>query len=166
MENCNQKKLARSYFLYIYFTTSSTVWGNNTSVWVEGIGSLTGLLNPSVPINSNESLICVHRYDTLVFRPYADTCDLTLVSIDESLDNNELKVKMLRFEDQLSLEFGEALGPHAELRIININGQVLLRQKLTPIREEFKIDIKRYPPGIYYLSILDGGAFYHGPFIK
>jgi len=152
-----------------YFTSSNITWGDSTSVWVEGIGSLSGLLNPSVPLYGEESLICVHRYDSLAFQwnwSESDTCDLSLVSIEESLSKNNLQVKMSRLEEQLSLELEKTLSPRAELKIINLNGQVILQRNLAPTGEVIEIELKRYSPGIYYLFILDGSDYYYGSFIK
>ncbi|TAL61129.1 MAG: T9SS type A sorting domain-containing protein, partial [Bacteroidetes bacterium] len=69
-------------------------------------------------------------------------------------------------KDKLFFRFENFRDFHAEVKLINITGQVVFEQKTRTQNNALEISIDALPKGFYMYSIKTGGTGFHGKFIK
>lgn len=129
------------------FYLSDTGSSPQQTVWIEGIGSVDGLLRnvrwcqPPDPVHQ---LTCVHQQQTQL---YGSTCDFIFLSLD-NLDSywQQWQVKQNPVIDgEIHLSYPD----HAEFEfsLADTQGKILLRGKQGPI------SVHHLPKGLYFLQV-------------
>lgn len=129
------------------FYLSDTGSSPQQSVWIEGIGSVDGLLRnvrwcqPPDPVHQ---LTCVHQQQTQL---YGSTCDFIFLSLDD-LDSywQQWQVKQNPVIDgEIHLSYPDYA--EFEFSLTDTQGNILLRGKQGPI------SVHHLPKGLYFLQV-------------
>ncbi len=136
--------------------------------WIEGIGSLKGLLFTSgdLPINGlNNDLICFKlNNEILYFNNDYDDCIPLIDGIEiRNSDNSTIKLFPNPAKDNIKFSFGEQLV--SEIQIYDCNGRLYENYKIKQ-QSTFVLLTEKYQPGIYFYKATDkDGCLYTGKFV-
>lgn len=134
-----------------------------TDTLIEDVGSLQGIMLPCCPLISHKELLCYYENDVLVYKnSNYDRCYYnTLPTNINHVESRRFKIYPNPSQQEITILFADdkhrifsiydALG--CQLNVINFNGT------------EYKLDISKYPDGIYYVTV-QGQNPYSQEFIK
>jgi hypothetical protein len=143
------------------------------AIWIEGIGSLTGLFSPCsgmhAPNNTLETLLCylqdneaVYKYPTLSGCYYDNAEDIIYeggifyekkdITSMESKITNDLTVYPNPVDNILVISSSNAAVSFAEFT--GVSGETVYAKRLDANKEN-KIDMGRFAPGSYLLHVYD-----------
>ncbi len=90
----------------------------------------------------------------------------THIGIDELLKRS-LRIYPNPSNGVFNMEFSSALGEDIEIRIINVLGQILREERLSPT-ELYWLDLSNRPQGLYLLQLRQNGRLvaYHKLMVK
>jgi len=121
-------------------------------VWIEGIGSLLGVLNPQYALIVNgdgHGLLCYTENDTLKYIiPGYNSCYQLIDNVFEPEKNN---VNFVIFPNPANDYFITQSQQQAEMEILTIQGQTIIRQLLQQGKTD--IDISGLAKGVYILRL-------------
>lgn len=121
--------------------------------WIEGIGSSGGLLKP-IQINDiflcgcghteDRDIVCFHRNDTLIYRPFFDDCyPLDEVNIEE-IPRTELLVYPNPTPGRISIQAENLV----EISVFDLQGKQIYKGK------ETELDLSKNTKGIYIIKVI------------
>lgn len=122
-----------------------------TDTLIENVGSLQGILLPCCPLISQKELLCYYENDVLVYknsnydRCYYNTLTTNINQVESRrfkiYPNPSKKEITILFADDKHRIFSIYDGLGCQINVIDFNGT------------EYKLDISKYPPGIYYVTV-------------
>ena len=141
-------------------------------VWVEGIGSLSGILNneksPELTWAGSTELNCYYYNDELQYQSYLASeygCNFETLDMDE-LVNNTIRIYPNPANQSFTIDL--SAGGEAEtliLRLYDIYGKCVKQKKIHSIKEQ--TNISTLPYGLYLLKISsDNKTLYSNKLIK
>lgn len=162
---------ARVFFFSYVDTFPPVASSDDEVVWVEGLGSLDGILSPATNFFFYAELGCIHKADELYYQSgswyFGDTCSLDAVSIPHDLESQySIRLGQDREKESLILYFDPAPTEKLQFEILDLNGRTLHTQVLDRLRSEMEISIHSYPPGTYICRLYSASSFYHKIFTK
>jgi hypothetical protein len=135
----------------------------NTDTLIEDLGSTQGIMFPCAPLVLYYTLLCYYENDVLVYknsnfeRCYYNTLPTNISQVESRrfkiYPNPSRQEITILFADDKHRIFSIYDGLGCQLNVINFNGT------------EYKLDISKYPPGIYYVTV-QGQNQYGQEFIK
>lgn len=135
----------------------------NTDTLIEDLGSLQGIMLPCCFLISQKELLCYYENDVLVYKnSNYDRCYYnTLTTSINQVESRRFKIYPNPSQQEITILFADDKyrifsiynGLGCQLNVINFNGT------------EYKLDISKYPPGIYYVTV-QGQNQYGQKFIK
>ncbi len=154
----------------IYLSWVQTGAVNDT--WIEGIGSLRGVLttfNLGLSNSQNDVLLCFTENDTLKYiNPEFSTCSYSGVGIQGyNANNNAVEIFPNPVTDNLQTQTGtgsEVRIEKSEIRIYDIIGNLVLEKSIT--ENKTNIDISALPDGVYIVHVKSEEVNNVGKFVK
>ncbi len=149
---------------------SDNTSGNYAPVWIEGIGSIAGILTPNKQPNilwwDFPELLCYENDGNIEYKSdngIAYGCQLESISTDE-LDNR-LKVQIAPnpIIDNAIITFSNPFHNNVELLVFDAIGR-LIRQ-LSTTTNNFSVNKTDYPAGMYFYRIQNNQHIYQSKFI-
>lgn len=128
-------------------------------IWIEGIGSLNGLLNPGYYqciADVYYELLCYKEDGVLIYdNPYYESCYINTVDID-NLDNTlSFKVTPNPFKNSLHIDFNYSSTNEYEIHLLNLQGTIL---RLIEIQSGNRtISTSEIPSGMYFIQLFENG---------
>jgi hypothetical protein len=124
--------------------------------WIEGIGSLRGILQPLLLDGVVSELLCHHKNDELIYKnPVYSECyydkaeDITSM---ESKITNDLTVYPNPVDNILVISSSNDAVSFVEFT--GVSGKTVYTKRLDANKEN-KIDMRRFAPGLYLLHVYD-----------
>jgi len=147
INSINRKKITLDYF-------SSNYHLQNVDSWIEGIGSLKGLVYGNTSpqfVGSQYSLLCFSNYSQILYPDQnSGHCYYTNVKIEE-MYNNPIKIYPNPVEDVLSIS--DLPLKKLNLKIIDLCGNLLVQKEIN--EENNRIFVANLKPGMYLITICD-----------
>ena len=144
-------KLRKRIFLHYLYTTNS----NSHEVWIEGIGSLCGILYSGTygyP-DANFNLLCVSKNEEIIYQnPEYSSCNI-LTSIDD-YKNSEIEIKIYPNPviDNSIIEITNLKAGNNKIEFYNIFGNKIATELIDATNLiNFRIN---FPAGIYFYSLV------------
>jgi len=130
--------------------------------WVEGVGSLAGILwcgNDINPLTGAEyNSLCLWQNDSLMYSsPGFPNCYYTTVSISESSEENDVisvYPSPLTYQSYVSLNAKKIKNGIMEIR--DVFGNLIKQTSIIPNRR-FLLERGKFKSGIYIIVLFDGG---------
>ncbi|MEM6803525.1 MAG: T9SS type A sorting domain-containing protein [Bacteroidota bacterium] len=162
---------SRIFYLTPTDASYRTRYGFETVIWIEGIGSIDGILSPATNFDFTVSIGCIHKSDTTYYQTgiwsYGDLCSLDAVSTENDLESQySILLGQDRSRESLLLYLDPAPMKDLKLEILDLNGRALYNRIIDSFDTEVEISIRSYPPGAYIFRIYSGTSFFHKIFIK
>jgi len=140
------------------------VWNEfNTDTLIEDLGSTQGIMLPCAPLVLYNTLLCYYENDVLVYKNsnYERCYYNTLPTNIDQVESRQFKIYPNPSQQEITILFADDKhrifsiydGNGCQLDMINFNGT------------EYKLDISKYPDGIYYVTV-QGQNQYSQEFIK
>ncbi len=128
-------------------------------VWIEGIGSLNGLLEPAhdqCVADLTFGLLCFTEDGVLKFNhPNLESCYVNTVDIDDPENAFSLKATPNPFHKSVTVSFNHTSPNNYEIRIIDSRGlEVLSRQ---PVSGKATINTMKLESGLYFIQLFENG---------
>ncbi|MGD0710443.1 MAG: T9SS type A sorting domain-containing protein [Bacteroidales bacterium] len=130
-------------------------------IWIEGIGSLLGVLNPQflsgIVDSRGHALLCFTENDTLKYvNPEFNSCYQLIDNVFELEKDN---INFVIFPNPANNYFVIQSLQQATIEILNIQGQTILQQQIQPASQQggqgkTNIDISGLAKGVYILRML------------
>jgi len=136
--------------------------------WIEGIGSVKGLLFTSGPLPTNGAegdLICFNQNgEILYFNNWYPDCFPVLTGIEtKKNDLPGINIFPNPANDNITFSFG--LQQLEQIQIMNCNGRMCGNFDVQ-LQQEFNLSVEKYQPGIYlYKAINNNGRIHAGKFV-
>lgn len=136
----------------------SELAGSKQTIWVEGIGALSIITTPSEHPNLQGigDLSCFYRDGIQVYESDSlanGSCDTSRMSVNVSeltTPYNRILIYPNPFNEYVNIE--NKYLEDAAYKIINMNGKVIIKGKLT---ESLKVDLKNYSEGLYLITVFN-----------
>jgi len=138
----------------------------NRDVWIEGIGSLSGLVNISLnPLGYVEyNLLCYYEKDKIVYHnPFLTDCYYTEGTITNMKELSLSKFN-LEYNSQEQILLINSELDKINISIFDVNGRQLINE-INP-NHYLEIDCSKLTQGIYFYSSYYNNQFKTGTFIK
>ncbi len=143
---------------------SAGLEGDLTPVWVEGIGSMAGILHPEIQPNLDmwdfPELLCFEDDEVMVYKSVNGEnygCQLESIGIEENNTNLQIEVFPNPTTGKIYLRFPspylKETDSQFQIIITNVLGKEMLSQKLNTQNE--RIDVSHLSQGVYLLNITD-----------
>lgn len=128
-------------------------------VWIEGIGSLNGLLEPAhdqCVADLTFGLLCFTEDGILKYNyPYLESCYVNTVDIDD-LDNSlSLKATPNPFSNSLQIDFNYTSSNEYAMRLVNAMGLLVRSKEIHS--GHLVISTSKIPSGMYFIHLLENG---------
>lgn len=136
----------------IYLSSS-----NGSEVWIEGIGSLFGILNSGlgIPCGGSYHLLCFTENNNLLYQNNEfNTCYL-FTDITEEIINTKIKVFPNPVEDFLIIEIDLHYGKYYYLNFYNVFGTTIKSIVIHKGYNRLYINNLKLQTGIYFYNIYD-----------
>ena len=129
-------------------------------VWIEGIGSTSGLLVPGICITDNEfELLCFTENDTLKYQTtnpnFIGLCYVSNVGINEIENNFSFSVFPNPSSGMFTITSSEKISG---IEITDVLGRVI--QNVNIKMQSANIDLTGEAKGIYFVRVMDGEGNY------
>jgi len=145
---------------YVYYLKGTWDINNLEVIWIEGIGSLAGIVNPhSVPIfiwAGSTELNCYYYYDELEYQSnWASVYGCNFESLDtDELVNNTVRIYPNPADAYLYIDLSSFIvGNIMIVQIYDIYGKCVKQKKIHSIKEQ--INISALMSGLYFINILE-----------
>jgi len=137
--------------------------------WIEGIGSLNGLINPGCfqlyTISFGLSLLCFFENEEhLYMHPGGDTCFIDWTSNVLDFTIEEIMIYPNPVEEAINISLPDIFETESTIQIISICGKIIYES--TFYGKNFKIEVSPYNSGIYLLKIKNHQNAYVTKFVK
>ena len=121
----------------------------DTITWIEGIGSLQGLLDYN---EGGTSLLCFkHASDIMYLNTYGFDCNYAgPVDYVETMDKSEVCIYPNPFKNNVTVK---SLKQIKQIIIYDIKGEKLYQ--FYPVRDVFQLDLNSLKSGLYIIKIDD-----------
>lgn len=132
----------------------NTVIGHDT--WIEGIGSLSGVLGSGscALVGDDPKLLCCHDNDTLKYMDlFYNICRL-IKDIQTNRKNNDINRIFLNEDGQIVVKIRNPLQSPVNIRIIELTGQILCDKLIT--QQETIIKKELLPLNSWILFVITG----------
>lgn len=128
-------------------------------VWVEGIGSLNGLLEPAYDQCISDlifGLLCFTEDGVLKYNhPNLESCYVNTVDIDDPENSLSLKITPNPFNKSLQIDFDYTSSNKYAMRLVNTLG--LLVRSMEIHSGNLTISTSKIPPGMYFIQLIENG---------
>lgn len=137
--------------------------------WIEGIGSLNGLLFTSgaIPTNGiNNELICFKQDDVILyFNDYYPDC-MPLISGGNSIDDKGFEVAVFPNPTNINeITFNFGYQSISLLQVFDAHGKIITSSDIE-MQPEYILSTEKYQPGIYfYKATNENGIVHTGKFV-
>jgi len=156
--------LRKAWFL------SNSSSGVYTPVWIEGIGSLAGLLEPTQQPNLNwwdfPELLCFENEGVMEYKSDNGTtygCQLESIGIEEPTNPLQVNLSPNPIKEKAIITFSNPTHSITELSIFDFLGKLIKQEETT--NDHFIIEKKDYQTGIYIFQIKTNKNIYKSKFI-
>jgi len=147
INSITRKKITLDYF-------SSNYQLQNADWWIEGIGSLKGLIYGNTSpqfVGSQYALLCFSNFSQVLYQdPNSTFCYSTNVGIEE-IHNNPMRIYPNPVEDVLSIL--DLPLKKLNLKIIDLCGNILVKKEING--ENDRINLSNLKPGMYLVFIFN-----------
>lgn len=124
--------------------------------WIEGIGSLCGILNSGTGTISGGvfRLLCFYMSDILIYsNPDYQECYLNYVGISNPLERKvNIRIYPIPTDAYIRIDFQKELFQDISIQLTNSFGSRLYKKNFRSPKE-IEINMKSFPSGIYFISI-------------
>jgi hypothetical protein len=156
---------AQKLFLFDFYVNSH-YFESYKPLWIEGIGSMTGLLFPQGDRPTNRifnELVCFTMNNQLLFKKYdAPTCN----PLTEIQEINTLEKEMVHLYPNPAAYYAFLKFPIGDynLTIYNVSGQIVYQQQIINT-DLHKITLENFSNGVYSYLLNNGEHTFSGKFI-
>lgn len=137
-------------------------FGWEKDVWIQGIGSMFGILTPGNLVYDLETkMLCVHKNDQLIYsNSEFDGCYIRIVGIEDQIADNDINIYPNPVSDKLHINFENEPAKKAEIRIYSCQGR-LIKTKAVGENSQIDIDFSQFKSGLYLMhySNVNGNVF-------
>ena len=133
-------------------TNLHPLWGGHEE-WIEGIGSISGILHNSFGLIGGNyfELLCYYENDTLTYQNNSySSCYIFYTSISNNEIEIYVKISPNPINHNLYYQFSKP-PENTVVSILNLNGQVLFSKQIS--EESGIINLMYYPKGIYIFKV-------------
>ena len=136
--------------------------------WIEGIGSLYGLL----PVQCSEfavvSLVCFSHFNQQIYPDTGNCYSLLTTGIEDKIRYESITISPNPFSSNISISITKPFSKQILLSIKNLMGQIVFQESENNNSETFNHTISAdfLPRGIYFLEAIIGGNRYIKKIVK
>ncbi|MCK4920278.1 MAG: T9SS type A sorting domain-containing protein [Bacteroidales bacterium] len=141
----------------VYYLSINLLPDHNCESWIEGIGSLSGILHNYTGLVGGDAfyLSCVKDNDGFLFRKNESEACVKLSVSDNNKIANKPMIYPNPFSEFLHINSLEGIGK-STFRLYGSDGKIQLQ---TEISEKAIIDVSALSTGLYYYSIINDNQF-------
>lgn len=143
--------------------------GNINDSWIQKIGSLQGVVNRSYILTDNHGiLLCVQENGKTIYsnKDYSD-CFYTqykYTSIKQHFLSDDIMIYPNPVIDNLYIEINNQKVSKPHVKILDMHGQVVCNKTVPDLNN--KIDVSRFPPGLYIVRIVSEDLILNKKIVK
>ncbi|MCF8346419.1 MAG: T9SS type A sorting domain-containing protein [Bacteroidales bacterium] len=139
---------------------------DNTETWIEGVGSLIGVLSDlsfHLTVGEARGLLCFTENDSLKYNP-SNSCFISGIFLySEQIDNNRL-IEVKNNAGELIIKSNGAQCVRICIKIFDLKGRQFFAREVSN-RETLNLSTLGLPNGLYIYQIQGGGSFKTGKFL-
>ncbi len=144
--------------------------GNYTPVWIEGIGSLAGILTPDKQPNlifwDFPELLCFEKDGIIEFKSNNGAtygCQLESIGLEEFTNLLQVNIAPNPIADKSLITFSNPKHYKMSLQIFDTMGRLVVKKETT--NNNFILAKRDYDSGIYFYQIHNNQTCYKSKFI-
>lgn len=143
-------------------------YDQNNDQWIEGIGSLNGMPFPGCyqleTISFSLDLLCYFEGETKLYALKEDTCEVYWTSSVSELALNRIHCYPNPSRDELNISLPNNFQDCHTISIFDLSGRLLLQE--VNCGNEFKVDVSKLQPGLYFLKAVSQRGVFELKFVK